>query len=133
MAKKVLTVKVLTVKEVLEQKKIISEKQEKNYYSELLGGEIELSNKINKDDLLEYVRDSNRGEYDRYKEMIYEFCPIFKSEELREAFKDEIDEPADIVEKVFCENINEIIKLGNFILKRFGLLSDSDIEKLKKQ
>lgn len=128
-----MTKKILTVKEVLAQKKIISGKQEKNYYSELLGGEIKLSNKINKDDLLEYVRDSNRGEYDRYKEMIYEFCPIFKSEELREAFKDEIDEPTDIVEKVFCENINEIIKLGNFILKRFGLLSDSDIEKLKKQ
>lgn len=125
--------KVLTVKELLAQKKIIEKKQEKNYYSELLGGEIELSNKINKDDLLEYVSDDSKGEYEKYKDVVYMCCPIFKSDELREAYKDEIEIPTDIVDKVFNDNMQEVINLGNFIFKRFGFLNEKIVENLKKQ
>lgn len=128
-----MTKKVLTVKELLEKKKIIEKKQEKNYYSEFLGGEIEINDKVNKDDLLEYVTDSNKGEYERYINVIYECCPIFSSEELHKEFKDELAVPTDIIEKVFNNNIQEVINLGNFIFKRFGFLNDEVIEKLKKQ
>lgn len=128
-----MTKKVLTVKELLAQKKIIEKKQEKNYYSELLGGEIELGEKINKDDLLEYVADTSKGEYEKYKDVIYMCCPIFKSEELREAFKGELDIPTDIIDKVFNDNMQEVVNLGNFIFKKFGFLNDKVVENLKKQ
>lgn len=125
--------KVLTVKELLEKKKLIDKQQDENFYSEVFGGEIEVSTKINKDDLLEQFLDESKGEYERYKEIIYMVCPIFKTEEIRAPYKGELDVPTDIIDKIFSDNMQEVLKLGNFILKRFGFLKESDLEKVKKR
>lgn len=124
--------KILTVKDLLQKKEIIKNEDEE-FYSELLNGCIAITNKINRDSLLEYLTDESKGEYERYRDIIYLCCPIFKSDELREAYKGEIDTPVDIVDKVFCNNMQEVINLGNFIFKKFGFLQNEQAEKIKKQ
>jgi len=122
-------VKKLTIENILEKKKLI-EKTTKNYFSKFFDAEIEIK-EVNKNSILEILADKDAGEYDRYLQLVYLCCPIFKAEELRKNF--EIKTPYEIIDKVFNNNISEVMNLGNFILQKYGLLDEDLIEKVKKQ
>lgn len=122
-------VKKLTIENILEKKKLI-EKTTKNYFSKYFDAEIEIK-EVNKNSILEILADKDAGEYDRYLQLVYLCCPIFKAEELRKNF--EIKTPYEIIDKVFNNNISEVMNLGNFILQKYGLLDEDLIEKVKKQ
>lgn len=122
-------VKKLTIENILEKKKLI-EKTSKNYFSKFFDAEIEVK-EVNKNSILEILSDKEYGEYDRYLKLVYLCCPIFKAEELRKNF--DIKTPYEIIDKVFNNNISEVMNLGNFILQKYGLLDEDLIEKVKKQ
>lgn len=126
-----MTNKKLTVKDILEKKKLIEEKANKNFYSKLFDAEIEVKD-AKADAITEILSDSSEGEYRRYLKLIYLCCPLFKDEELRGQFTD-IKEPYDIINKVFGNNINEVMQLGNFILSKYGFLDEGLLDKVKKQ
>ena len=122
--------KKLTVDDILAKKKIIDKKANENFYSKIFDAEIEVNN-AKADSITDILSDSTDGEFRRYLKLIYLCCPIFKSEELRKNF-DDLKEPYDIIERVFGNNLNEIMQLGNFILKKYGFLDEDLVEKIKK-
>lgn len=123
--------KKLTVEDILAQKKLIDKKANQNFYSKVFNAEIEVKD-AKADSITEILSDSSEGEFRRYLKLIYLCCPIFKSEELRNSF-DGIKEPYDIIERVFGNNLNEIMQLGNFILTKYGFLDEDLLKDVKKQ
>lgn len=123
--------KKLTVEDILAQKKLIDKKANQNFYSKVFNAEIEVKD-AKADSITEILSDSSEGEFRRYLKLIYLCCPIFKSEELRNSF-DGIKEPYDIIERVFGNNLNEIMQLGNFILTKYGFLDEDLLKDIKKQ
>lgn len=122
--------KKITISDILERKKVIKP-LEMTYFSEVLGGEIEIK-KISPDKISELVQEqATAGQFKTYLKMIYESCPLFKSKELHETFKPV--EPFEIVDFVFETNLKEIYELGNKILEFYGFLPRTDIETVKKQ
>lgn len=122
--------KKLTIADILERKKVIKP-LEKTFYSEVLGGEIEIK-KINPDKISELVQhQANLGQFKAYLKIIYESCPIFQNKELHEQFKPV--EPFEVVDMIFETNLKEIYELGNKILEIYGFLPRGDIETVKKQ
>lgn len=123
-------VKKLTISDILEQKNVIKP-LELTYFSEFLGGEIEIK-KINPDKISELVQQqANLGQYKAYLKIIYESCPIFKEKELHVKFKPL--EPFEVVDAIFETNLKEIYELGNKILEIYGLLPRGDVNTVKKQ
>jgi len=122
--------KKLTIENILAKKKIIEKKAKENYYSKFFDAEIEVK-EVNKDSILEIIGDSGEGEYRRYQKLIYLCCPIFKDDELRKNY--EVKEPYDIIDKVFGDNISEVMNLGNFILSKYGFIDEELLQTLKKQ
>ena len=57
-------------------------------------------------------------EYEKYKELIYLSCPLFRAKELIKEL--EVDNPYDVVGVAFNDNYAEIFELGNRILERYG-------------
>ena len=123
--------KKLTVEDILAQKKLIDKKANQNFYSKVFNAEIEVKN-TKADSITEILWNNSDSEFRRYLKLIYLCCPIFKSEELRNSF-DNIKEPYDIIERVFGNNLNEIIQLGNFIMTKYGFLDEDLLKSIKKQ
>lgn len=127
-----MTKKILTAKDILANKKLIEKKENKNYFSKILNGYIEIADKVNKNSLIEIINETDEGQYERCLKLIYLCCPIFKDETLKDGLEG-IKTPYDVIEIVLDNNTKEIIDLSNFILKRFGFLDDEAVEKIKKQ
>ena len=122
--------KKLTIDGILKHKKITDSQKGKNFYSKTFDAEIEIDCK-NPEEIIEIFADKNESEYRKYLKLIYACCPIFKAEELRKSY--EVKEPYDVITKVFGDNINEVMELGNFLLGKFGFLDEETVKKLKKQ
>lgn len=124
------TVKKTTIEDILRVKDIIEEKKNIPFYSQTFDSEIEIEY-IPADKFVEIVNSLHetlplRGDC----EIIYACCPIFRNKELQEAF--DIDDPIDIVEKAFGNNVFEIDNLAKHIMKRYGYY-DNAVENIKKQ
>ncbi len=119
----------LTLEKILQQRKILDETVNAPYYSKLFNCEIEieehpvskLSAIVNKD-----YDDPLRADL----ELIYAFCPIFRSKKLHDKLG--VEDPIDAVELSFGHNLNEINALARAILSRYGYGGDV-FEKIKKQ
>ena len=122
--------KQITIEDILKCKKLKTDIGN-FYHSKVYDKDIEVSD-INKQAIIDIVSDKEDSEYHRYLKLIYTCCPIFKSEELRTEFSHRIKEPYDLIDIVFGNNISEVIDLGNFILKKYGLLDDEVLKNLKK-
>ena len=122
--------KKLTVDRILKAKKILDGKSGKSFYSKVLDSDIDIE--CNNPEEIISIFQEDEGEFRKYLKLIYECCPIFKESELREAYSN-IKEPYDIIRRVFGDNLNEIIELGNFLLQKFGFLDADTVKNLKKQ
>ena len=69
------------------------------------------------------------SEYEKYTQLIYLSCPIFRAKELHKDY--EVENPYDIVDKVFNNQYAEVFEFGNLILRKYGFTSDR-VEKVKK-
>lgn len=119
-----------TIEDILRAKKVIEEKKDTPFYSKTFDSEIEIE-EISTDSFVELVNSLNdtaplRGDC----EIIYACCPIFRNRELQEAF--EVEDPIDVVEKAFGNNVFEIDNLAKHIMKRYGYY-DNSVENIKKQ
>lgn len=63
------------------------------------------------------------------RRIIYESCPLLKSEKIQAAFQ--CAEPYDIVDEVFCDNLGLIINVGTKILEQYGLDMKDITDKIK--
>ena len=122
--------KKLTIDGILKHKKITDSQKDKNFYSKTFDEEIEIDCK-NPEEIIGIFADKNESDYRKYLKVIYACCPIFKAPELREEY--EVNEPYDIISKVFGDNISEVIDLGLFLTSKFGFLDEDTVKKLKKQ
>lgn len=119
----------LTIEKILEKKKIIDEKENKPYYCDYFHSTIDIENHS-----IDKVADIVNKQYDSPiradLELIYAFCPIFRSTELQKQL--DVNDPVDTVSNVFSNNIIEIQKLAKYILSRYGLNVDK-VSTIKKQ
>lgn len=121
----------LTIEKILERKKIIdTDFNIKAYYSALLDAEIDVEDN-KQEQILDIISEQEESQYKRYIRLIYECCPIFKLANENKIY--EVKEPYDIVSLVLENNMNEIIALGNFIMKKYGFLDEDLIDRIKKQ
>lgn len=123
--------KILTIDEILKRKDILDKENYEYYHSEVYNMDIKVDD-CDEQEILETISESGDSEVRRYYKLIYMSCPIFKSEELRTEFSHRIKEPYDVIKIVLNNNLSEVINLGHFILKKYGLLNDGMIENLKK-
>ena len=119
----------LTVEKILQQKKIFDEKLNTPYFCKIFNCEIDIEqHPISK------VSAIMNKEYDDPMradlELIYTFCPIFRSKKLQEELG--VEDPIDAVELSLGYNMTEINALVKNILDRYGLRTDK-IQKIKKQ
>ena len=121
--------KKLTIEDLLEKKEILKKKSITSHFSEMLGGEIEIEEHPLKK-VSDIISKSDEGGIRSDLELIYAFCPIFRGKKLQEAH--EVEDPIDVVEKVFNYNLPEIQNLAKTILKKYGF-SEDKFEVLKKQ
>lgn len=124
--------KILTIDEILKRKNLIENNTYEYYHSEIYDMDIKVDD-MDEQEILEIVSETSESEIRRYYKIIYASCPIFKAPELRTEFSDRIKEPYDVIKIVFNNNLTEIISLAQFILKKYGLLNDEMVEKIKKQ
>lgn len=121
--------KKLTIEDLLKKKAIFKENSITSYFSDVLGGEIEIENhpltKVSKI-IAEGSEEGIRADL----KLIYAFCPIFRNKKLQESY--EVEDPIDIVEKVLNYNLPEVQSLAKTILKKYGF-SEDKFEVLKKQ
>lgn len=122
--------KKLTIDGILKHKKITDSQKDKDYYSKIFDAEIEIECK-NPEEIIEIFQE-NESEFRKYLKLIYACCPIFRENELHSAYEG-IKEPYEIITKVFGDNYNEVMELGNFLLTKFGFLDEATVKKLKKQ
>lgn len=123
-------VKKLTVKDILERKKLVEKEKPNYYYSKILKGNIDIVD-VSPDRIVNIVNAADNTEPIRANcEVIYECCPIFQDKELIESC--EVKDPILVVQKCFCNNVFEIDELAKIILSRYGYNSES-IEQVKKQ
>ena len=119
----------LTIEKILEKKQLLDETVNKPYYSEFFGCEIDIEAHS-----VEKVSEIINKEYDTPLradlELIYTFCPVFRSHKLHEEY--EVKDPIDIVELALGHNMQEINGLAKAIMKRYGFDVDK-VEAVKKQ
>lgn len=127
MAKKTNTGKELSIADILKKKDLITDSN--SYYSEYFGADIKIE-KIDASKVVAIMNNKEATEYDQYKELIYNSCPIFRAKEL--ISKLEVENPYDVVDVAFNSNYCEIFELGNKILERYGFTSQK-VDKVKKQ
>lgn len=123
--------KVLTIEDILKQKELLEDNSYEYYHSKVFGMDIKVDD-CDEQEILETIQERDESEIRRYLKIIYACCPIFKAPELRTEFENRIKEPYDIIKIVLKNNLSEIMSLGQFILKKYGLLDDEMIESLKK-
>lgn len=119
----------LTVEKILQQKKIFDKKLNTPYFCQILDCEIDIE-----EHSISKVSAIINKEYDdpirADLELIYAFCPIFRSKKLQKELG--VEDPIDTVELSLGHNITEINALVKHILARYGLGEDK-IQKIKKQ
>ena len=119
-----------TIEHILKAKKVIEEKKKIPFYSKTFQSEIEIE-EIPAEECAKIVNSSSgeeplRGNY----ELIYACCPVFRDKRLQEEF--EVQDPIDVVEKAFGNNVFEIDELAKHIMKRYGY-TENAVENIKKQ
>lgn len=128
MTKKVTTKgDVLSVSDILQKKGLTEDYS--FYYSQFFGKKIEIE-KISASKIIEVMNKEEGDEYEKYKELIYLSCPLFRAKELIKEL--EVDNPYDVVGIAFNDNYAEVFELGNRILQRYGFTSDR-LDRVKKQ
>lgn len=123
---------VLTIDEILKRKHLIDENKYEFYHSKVYDMDIKIDD-VEPQELLDIVNETDEDEHHRQLKIIYLACPIFKEPMLHEEFAERIKEPYDIIKIILRNNLGEIADLTRFILKKYGLLADEDIEAVKKQ
>ena len=123
---------VLTIDEILKRKDLIDNNQYELYHSKVYNMDIEV-NECDAQEIIDIVNETDEPESRRNLKLIYASCPIFKDAKLREAFGDRIKEPYDVIKVVLQNNLGEIADLTRFILRKYGLLDEEQIEAIKKQ
>lgn len=119
----------VTIADILERKNVIKP-LDLTFYSEELGGEIEIK-KVDPDTITNIVAETDKiGQYKAYCKLIYNSCSIFKAKELHEKYKPV--EPYEIVDIVLNTNVQEVFSLGNKILQIYGFIPRGDINAVKK-
>lgn len=119
-----------TIEDILKAKKVIEEKKKKPFYSKTFESELEIED-IPAEEFAKIVNASSEDEPLRANyELIYACCPIFRDKRLQEEF--EVQDPVDVVEKAFGNNVFEIDDLAKHIMKRYGYTENS-VENIKKQ
>lgn len=125
----------ITLEMLLERKRQSQEDKFKKvlFYSEILGGNIEVIKQKAKDilKLMDNLDTSDVEESYRVNcKLIFMHCPIFKSKELQEEY--EVVEPYDIISLVFDENLGEINRLCQTILDLYGLADEMMNKEVKR-
>ena len=127
-----MTKKVSTKSDVLSISDILAKKGVSEdfsfYYSEFFSKKIEIE-KIPASKIIEIMNKEEGDEYEKYSQLIYVSCPLFRAKELIKEL--EVDNPYDVVGLAFNDNYAEIFELGNKILRRYGFTSDR-LDKVKK-
>jgi hypothetical protein len=122
--------KKVTIESILKKKSILKEIKTEPFYSKFFDGEIEIEN-ISPSKILEIVQNANPDEPLRADhELIYACCPVFRSKELLEEY--EVQDPIDIISKIYGNNIIEPSELAKHILKRYGFYLGEGVETIKK-
>lgn len=123
---------ILTIDEILKRKDLIDNNEYKYYHSKVFNMDIEVD-ECDAQEILDIVNETDEDENRRNLKLIYASCPIFKAPELHQTFADRIKEPYDIIKVILKNNLGEIADLTRFILKKYGLLDEEQIENIKKQ
>lgn len=118
----------LTIEKILTKKKIIEETTQKPYQSDFFGAEIDIE-MHSADKVAEILNKQYDTAFRGDLELIYAFCPIFRSKKLQEEL--EINDPVDTVSVAFSHNIQEISNLAKEIVKRYGF-DVNKVEEIKK-
>jgi hypothetical protein len=110
--------KKISLEHLLEKKLGVDSSKNKEYFSEVLGGNIDLI-RINPQKVADLIAAMNGGEltqYETYQQLVYFSCPLFQNKELLEKF--DIVEPCEIVYKVL--NLAEVFDIGNQLIQWYG-------------
>lgn len=120
----------LTIEDILKKKKILENIKSEPYYSEFFEKEIEIED-IKPSKIMEIINNADETEPLRADwELIYTCCPIFRNKELLEEYS--INDPIDIIGKIYGNNIIEPSNLAKHILKRYGFYINDGVNKIKK-
>lgn len=117
-----------TIDELLERKNLFEKSVKTPYFSKLLNCEIEIED-LGIEKLSDIINKEYESNITADLELIYAFCPLFRSVELHEKLN--VKNPVDAVELLFGRNVFEIQSLAKAILKRYGYEIDK-AEKIKK-
>lgn len=122
--------KKITLAQLLTDKKVIEDKKW-SYESAALGGILEIEKIKPKKvlEIMEEVSTEGNDQYITFLKLIYESCPIFRSQELIKKYEVEI--PYQVVDRVFDRNIIEILDLGKQICVNYGVYFEAE-ETIKK-
>lgn len=123
---------VLTIEEILKRKDLIDNNEYSYYHLKVFNKDIQVD-EIDPQEIIDIVNELDETESRRNLKLIYASCPIFKAPELHQAFEDKIKEPYDIIKVILKNNLGEIADLTRFILKKYGLLDEELVDKIKKQ
>ena len=123
---------VLTIDEILKRKDLIDNNEYEYYHSNVFDMDIHVD-ECDAQEILDIVNETDEDESRRNLKLIYVSCSIFRAPELHQAFADRIKEPYDIIKVILKNNLAEIASLTRFILKKYGLLDEEQIENIKKQ
>lgn len=122
--------KKVTVTDILKKKAILKEETAKPFYSDFFDGEIEIED-VSPQKILDIVQNANSDEPLRADhELIYACCPVFRSADLIEEY--EVQDPIDVVGKIYGNNIVEPSELVKHILKKYGFYLGDGVDAIKK-
>ncbi len=124
-----MTMKKITIEELMEQKGVKKQKKEMFFDSESLNRRFDFE-KINPNKVLEILNDVQESKMDTHDAnlyLIYLSIPMFHNEKLLARYEIK-GSPYKIVEEIFENNVLEITQFADKILAIYGF----DAEKVKK-